>query len=126
MGNCTFLLLNRCRSSHYLLLTCGGFVVIHLNIHALMLLLCCVKYAFMSPCFLVSPIDCGSPTLPSGVTVVQPHTTTVSSVIVYQCQQSGFVPSSPSSVCGEDGRWSPDPSQVVCSVAQPATGTKEQ
>ena len=63
---------------------------------------------------LATTIDCGGPTPPSGVTVVQPHTTTVSSVIVYQCQQSGFAPSVPSSVCGEDGRWSPDPSQVVC------------
>ena len=42
------------------------------------------------------------------------------SVIIYQCQQPGFAPSVPSSVCVEDGtdngRWSPDPSQVVCSV----------
>ena len=46
--------------------------------------------------------------------MVQPHTATVSSVIVYQCQQSGFTPSLPSSVCGDDGTWSPDPSQVMC------------
>ena len=44
------------------------------------------------------------------------NTTTVSSLIVYQCQQEGFVPSVSSSVCGEDGRWSPDPSQVVCAA----------
>ena len=62
----------------------------------------------------VSDIVCEDPTPPSGVTVVQPHNTTVSSVIVYQCRQSGFTPSPPSSVCGEDERWSPDPSQVVC------------
>ena len=67
-----------------------------------------------------STIVCEDPTPPSGVTVVQPHTTTVSSVIVYQCQQPGFTPSPPSSVCGEDGRWSPDPSQVVC-VMLPGT-----
>ena len=54
------------------------------------------------------------PTLANGVTVVQPHTTTLSSVIFYQCQQSGFTPSSNSSVCEEDGAWSPDPSQVAC------------
>ena len=62
----------------------------------------------------VSDVVCEDPTPPSGVTVVQPHNTTVSSVIIYQCQQSGFTPSVPSSVCGEDERWSPDPSQVVC------------
>ena len=44
------------------------------------------------------------------------NTTTVSSVIVYQCQQEGFAPSVSSSVCGEDGRWSPDPTQVVCAA----------
>ena len=52
--------------------------------------------------------------------MVQPHNTTVSSVIVYQCQQTGTSPSSPSSVCGEDERWSPDPSQVMC-VTLPGT-----
>ena len=46
--------------------------------------------------------------------MLEPHTTTVSSVILYQCQQPGLVPSSNSSVCEEDGRWSPDPSRVVC------------
>ena len=40
--------------------------------------------------------------------------TRVSSVIFYQCQQSGFAPSSLSAVCMESERWSPDPSQVVC------------
>ena len=72
--------------------------------------------------FSASTIDCGGPTPASGVTVLEPHTTTVSSVIVYQCQQSGFAPSLPSSVCGEDGRWSPDPSQVVC-LEVPTTPT---
>ena len=62
----------------------------------------------------VSDVVCEDPTPPSGVTVVQPHNTTVSSVIIYQCQQSGFTPSVPSSVCVEDERWSPDSSQVVC------------
>ena len=52
----------------------------------------------------------------SGVIVLEPHNTAVSSVIVYQCQQAGFTPSAPSSVCEEDGRWSPDPSQVTCMV----------
>ena len=63
----------------------------------------------------------------SGVTVLEPHNTTVSSVIVYQCQQAGFMPLVPSSVCGEDGTWSPDPSKVTCMVtpviAMMPTGT---
>ena len=53
--------------------------------------------------------------------MVQPHNTTVSSVIVYQCQQSEFAPSVPNSVCGEDGTWSPDPTQVVCMMMIPTT-----
>ena len=64
--------------------------------------------------FSATTVVCEEPTPAGGVTVVQPHTTTVSSVIVYQCQQTGFAPSPPSSVCVEDGTWSPDPSQVVC------------
>ena len=59
-------------------------------------------------------VVCRAPTMASGVTVLEPHNTAVSSVIFYQCQQSGLVPSAPSSVCGEDGMWNPDPSQVVC------------
>ena len=57
----------------------------------------------------------------SGVIVLEPHSTTVSSVIVYQCQKLGFTPSAPSSVCEEDGRWSPDPSQVTCMVTSVVT-----
>ena len=64
--------------------------------------------------FSATTVVCEEPTPAGGVTVVQPHTTTVSSLIVYQCQQTGFAPSPPSSVCVEDGTWSPDPSQVVC------------
>ena len=45
---------------------------------------------------------------------MQYSSTIVGSVIFYQCQQSGFAPSSSSAVCMESGRWSPDPSQVVC------------
>ena len=57
--------------------------------------------------------------------MVLPHNSTVSSVIVYQCQQSGFTPSPPDSVCvdsgTDDGMWSPDPSQVVCIIIPTAT-----
>ena len=69
--------------------------------------------------FVASTVVCGNPTPASGVTVAQPHNITVSSVIVYQCQQSGFAPSVSSSVCGEDGTWSPDPSQVMCVMVIP-------
>ena len=71
--------------------------------------------------FVVSTVVCGNPTPPSGVTVVQPHNTTVSSVILYQCQQSGFAPSPPSSVCVDNGTWSTDPSQVVCRLIPTTT-----
>ena len=71
--------------------------------------------------FVASTVVCQVPTLASGVAVVQPHTTTVSSVIVYQCQQSGFTPSPPSSVCDENGTWSPDPTQVMCVMVTPTT-----
>ena len=46
--------------------------------------------------------------------MVQPHSNVVNSEIVYQCEESGFSPSSNSSLCGEDGMWSPDSSQVMC------------
>ena len=85
-------------------------------VHALVFLqktFCDLSVSEPSP-LSVSAIVCEDPTPPSRVTVVQPHNNTVSSVIVFQCRQSGFTPSPPSSVCGEDERWSPDPSQVVC------------
>ena len=61
-----------------------------------------------------SLVVCEDPTPTSGVTVVQPYRNAVNSEIVYQCEESGFTPSSNSSLCGEDEMWSPDPSQVVC------------
>ena len=71
-------------------------------------------YLHVISCSPGSPDGCGAPpTLATGVTG-EYNGTTVSSVVIYQCQQSGFIPSAPTSVCGEDGRWSPDPSQVVC------------
>ena len=63
--------------------------------------------------FSVGPIDCRVPTIAGGVTG-EYNTTTVNSVIVYQCEQPGFTLSVPSSVCGEDERWNPDPSEVMC------------
>ena len=67
-------------------------------------------------CSLASPIVCGNFMLANGVTVVQPHSnvTVVNSEIVFQCEGMGVTPSSNRSLCGEDGIWSPDPSQVVC------------
>ena len=61
-----------------------------------------------------SDVDCGDPNNASSEVIVQYNSTGVSSVIFYQCRQSGFAPSSLSAVCMESGRWSPDPSQVVC------------
>ena len=53
--------------------------------------------------------------------MVQSHSNVVNSEIVYQCEELGFSPSSNSSLCGEDGMWSPDPSQVVCRMIITAT-----
>ena len=53
--------------------------------------------------------------------MVQSHRNAVNSEIAYQCEESGFSPSSNSSLCGEDGVWSPDPSQVECRMIITAT-----
>ena len=80
---------------------------------------CCISIMQLllipvTSCSSGSLIDCGAPpNLASGVSG-EYNATTMSSVIVYQCQQPGFAPSPPSSLCEEDGRWSPNPSQVVC------------
>ena len=73
--------------------------------------------------FVASTVVCQVPTPASGVAVVQPHNTTVSSIIIYQCQQPGFTPSPPDSVCDENGTWSPDPSQVMCVMIPTAATT---
>ena len=52
--------------------------------------------------------------------MLEPHNTTVSSFIFYECQQPGFAPSNSSAICGEDGMWSPDPSLVMC-LEKPTT-----
>ena len=54
--------------------------------------------------------------------MVQPHRNVVNSEIVYQCEESGFSPSSNSSLCGEDGMWSPDPSRVECRMITAKAG----
>ena len=64
-------------------------------------------------CSLVSAIVCEDPTLANGVTVLEPHNNVVNSEIFYKCEESGLVPSSNSSLCEEDGMWSPDTSQVT-------------
>ena len=53
--------------------------------------------------------------------MIQPHSNVVNSEIVYQCEESGFSPSGNSSLCWEDGMWSPDPSQVICRMIITAT-----
>ena len=52
--------------------------------------------------------------------MLEPHNTTVSSFIFYECQQPGFVPSNSSSICVEDGMWTPDPSLLMC-LEEPTT-----
>ena len=52
------------------------------------------------------------------------NTTKVGSVIFYQCQQSGFSPSSVDSVCEANEIWIPDPSQVVCTDQFPIIAGK--
>lgn len=44
--------------------------------------------------------------------VTEYNTTAVGSVIYYQCHEQGFV----GSLCGEDGMWNPDPSQLMCGM----------
>ena len=76
-------------------------------------------------CSLVSAIVCEDPTLANGVTVLEPHSNVVNSEIFYQCEESGLVPSSNSSLCDEDGMWSPETSQVRCVTitATPSSST---
>jgi len=73
-----------------------------------------VPQSFVGFSHAASTVDCGDPSDASSVVMVQFTSTRVNSVIFYQCRQSGFAPSSLSAVCMESGRWSPDPSQVVC------------
>ena len=59
-------------------------------------------------------VSCGTPSFASGVDVEPVTNTTVDSEIVYQCQ-SGFLPEGRmTSVCRGDGRWTPDPSILMC------------
>ena len=74
----------------------------------------CISWKYC--CSLASLVVCEELTLASGVTVLQPHSNVVNSEIFYQCEESGFSPSSNSSLCEEDGVWSPDPSQVMCKM----------
>ena len=62
-------------------------------------------------CSLASAIVCGATSFGSGVIVEPFSSTTVGSEILYQCQ-TGFPPEE-TLLCGEDGRWNPDP-QGLC------------
>ena len=54
-------------------------------------------------------VSCGTPSFAVRVDEEPFNSTTVGSEIAYQCQ-SGFLPKGRrTSVCGEDGRWTPDP-----------------
>ena len=55
----------------------------------------------------------------SGVEVI----TIGEGVIAYQCEE-GLVPKeSVEAMCGDDGRWSPDPTQHMCSEIETTTNT---
>ena len=58
-------------------------------------------------------VSCGTPSFAVRVDE-EPFSTTVGSQIAYWCQ-SGFLPEGRmTSVCGEDGRWNPDPATLLC------------
>ena len=59
-------------------------------------------------------VSCGTPTFAGRVDVESFTSTTVGSEIVYQCQ-SGLLPEGRiTAVCREDGRWNPDPVNLLC------------
>ena len=59
-------------------------------------------------------VSCGTPSFASRVDMEPITSTTVTSEIVYQCQ-SGFLPEgNMTSVCGEDGMWTPNPATLMC------------
>ena len=68
----------------------------------------------MCAILIMPSVSCGTPTFANPVDVEPFSSTTVGSEIAYQCQ-SGFLPEGRrTSVCGEDGRWSPDPATLIC------------
>ena len=61
-----------------------------------------------------SSVSCGTPSYASRVDMEPVTSTTVGSEIVYRCQ-SGLLPDRRiTSVCGEDGRWNPNPATLLC------------
>ena len=68
--------------------------------------------------------DCGAPPPPVNGSV-QPHTnTTEGSVVVFQCDP-GFVPEGVmTTVCANDGQWTPNPGSVTCSPTPTPTSTQ--
>ena len=65
--------------------------------------------------------DCGDP-VPASNVVIEPYSSTLAgSNVTYQCMD-GLVPSGEeTAVCGNDGRWIPDPANHGCSNSP--TGT---
>ena len=62
----------------------------------------------------VSSVSCGTPSFAGRVDVEPVTNTTLGSEIAYRCQ-SGLLPEGNiTSVCGEDGRWNPDPATLLC------------
>ena len=73
---------------------------------------------------LLHAANCGAPPPPVNGSLLQPHTTTEGSVVVFQCNP-GFVPEGEmTTVCGRDGQWSPNPGGVTCSPTPIVTPTQ--
>ena len=62
---------------------------------------------------IASAIVCGAPSFVNGMTVEPFCSTTVGSEIFYQCQSEVLPEERTTLLCGEDGRWNPDP-QGLC------------
>ena len=58
--------------------------------------------------------DCGDPQPASGVVIGNYSSTLAGSHVIFHCA-AGLVPSSVgTTVCGNDGRWTPDPANHGC------------
>ena len=68
-----------------------------------------------------TPVNCSNPTVPGNGSIEAYQNTTEGAEIVFRCDQQysmgnpGFVPAgNMTAVCGAEGRWSPDPGDLVC------------
>ena len=60
------------------------------------------------------PVNCSDPTFPTNGSSAPYQNTTEGAEIFFWCNP-GFVPAGRMrAVCGTDGRWTPDPADLVC------------